>query len=188
MNLNPEILEKLLVVMRLMTRGRRSLAEPNLDDAINELRELVKGESEPGVCPKCKGLGRITSPINSVPGLEECPVCKLVKGGEKTCGLTQEKSTATDNPPSDVQAEGRGDMPTQLEGYQAAFRIINDMLREAQARLTSKPSYKFQRLSAYKHGFCDGLLAAYSQKALGEFPTYGENPRIIKDTKQEAGK
>lgn len=82
--MNLEILEKFIELIQFRTESPASYEA--IRDIENELRELVKGESE--------------------------------KGGDATCATTQESSqmsssnpSVASNPPSDVQAEGRGEVP-----------------------------------------------------------------------------
>jgi hypothetical protein len=59
---------------------------------------------------------------------------------------------------------------TRLEGYIAAFKVIDKMLADAEKERPKRVTLKMQRSAAFREGFHRGLCAASCQATMGEWP------------------
>jgi hypothetical protein len=57
-----------------------------------------------------------------------------------------------------------------LDGFQAAALLVRRALDQAQSDRPLRRSWKMKKLAAYREGYFAGLLLAYCQHALGDFP------------------
>jgi len=60
--------------------------------------------------------------------------------------------------------------PTRLEGYIAAFKVIDKMVADAQKERPKRVTVKMQRSASFREGFHRGLCAASCQATMGEWP------------------
>ena len=70
--------------------------------------------------------------------------------------------------------------PTRLEGYIAAFKIIDKLLADAEKKRPKRVTGKMQRSAAFREGFHRGLCAASCQATMGEWPE--ANRHVITET------
>ena len=70
--------------------------------------------------------------------------------------------------------------PTRLEGYIAAFKVIDKMVADAQKERPKRVTVKMQRSAAFREGFHRGLCAASCQATMGEWPE--ANRHVITET------
>lgn len=67
----------------------------------------------------------------------------------------------------------------RVRGYEAADKIIGQMVSEARERCPQRPQNRMS--AAFRSGYFEGLLAAQCQLALGEFPNQPENKKCIEE-------
>ena len=60
--------------------------------------------------------------------------------------------------------------PTRLEGYIAAFKVIDKMLADAEKERPKRVTLKMQRSAAFREGFHRGLCVASCHATMGEWP------------------